>query len=57
MRQQCDGLFGMLDRYTEFMHAWEREYLEGSKNLVFRNTYGDIETALTTMSANETGRW
>jgi len=48
------GLFGMLNRYKEFKHAWEREYLEGSKNLVFRNTYGDIETALTTMSANAT---
>ena len=48
------GLFRMLDRFTEFKHAWEREYLEGSKNLVFRNTYGDIETALTEMSANGT---
>jgi uncharacterized protein (DUF849 family) len=48
------GLFGMLERYTEFKHPWEREYLEGSKNLVFRNTYGDIETALNDMSANNT---
>jgi uncharacterized protein (DUF849 family) len=48
------GLFRMLERFTEFKHPWEREYLEGSKNLVFRNTYGDIETALTEMSANDT---
>src|SRR6202049_2315833 len=48
------GLFAMLERFKTFKHAWEREYLEGSKNLVFRNTYGDIETALTEMSANGT---
>lgn len=48
------GLFGMLERFTEFKHDWERDYLEGSRNLVFRNTYGDIETALTDMSANDT---
>ncbi|QIL73984.1 3-keto-5-aminohexanoate cleavage protein (plasmid) [Diaphorobacter sp. HDW4B] len=48
------GLFGMLERFKEFKHDWEREYLEGSRNLVFRNTYGDIETALTDMSANDT---
>ena len=48
------GLFGMLERFKEFKHEWEREYLEGSKNLVFRNTYGDIETALKEMSANHT---
>jgi uncharacterized protein (DUF849 family) len=40
------GLFPMLDRFKEFKHDWERSYLEGSKDLVFRNTYGDIETAL-----------
>ncbi|KWF70001.1 3-keto-5-aminohexanoate cleavage protein [Burkholderia pseudomultivorans] len=48
------GLFRMLERQTEFKHAWEREYLEGSKNLVFRNTYGDIEIALREMEPNET---
>lgn len=48
------GLFRMLERQTEFKHAWEREYLEGSRNLVFRNTYGDIETALQEMAPNET---
>lgn len=48
------GLFGMLDRFKDFKHPWEREYLEGSRNLIFRNTYGDIETALKEMSANDT---
>ena len=48
------GLFPMLNRYKEFKHDWEKPYLEGSKNLIFRNTYGDLETVLTELSANET---
>jgi uncharacterized protein (DUF849 family) len=45
------GLFPMLDRYKEFKHGWERGYLEGSKELIFRNTFGDIETALRQLGA------
>ncbi len=48
------GLFPMLERFKEFKHDWERSYLEGSKDLVFRNTYGDIETSLREMSASGT---
>ncbi|MDB5850784.1 MAG: hypothetical protein JWP29_4536 [Rhodoferax sp.] len=48
------GLFPMLKRFTEFKHDWERPYLEGSKDLIFRNTYGDLETVLTELSANDT---
>lgn len=48
------GLFPMLGRYKEFQHQWEREHLENSVNLVFRNTFGDIEKLLTTCGANGT---
>jgi len=48
------GLFPMLKRFNEFKHDWERPYLEGSKDLIFRNTYGDLETVLTELSVNET---
>lgn len=48
------GLFPMLNRFKEFRHDWERPYLEGSKDLIFRNTYGDIEIALREMSAGGT---
>ncbi len=41
------GLFPMLNRFKEFKHDWERPYLEGSKDLIFRNTFADIEYALT----------
>ena len=40
------GLYPMLNRFTEFRHAWEREHLENSKDLVFKNTFADIETIL-----------
>ncbi len=48
------GLFPMLGRYKEFKHEWEKTYLEGSKDMIFRNTYGDLETVLTELSVNET---
>ena len=48
------GLFPMLKRFNDFKHDWERPYLEGSKDLIFRNTYGDLETVLTELSVNET---
>lgn len=48
------GLFPMLKRYQDFKFDWERPYLEGSKDLIFRNTYGDLETVLTELSVNDT---
>ncbi len=47
------GLFPMLKRFTEFRHEWEPAMLEGSHDLVFRNSYKDIRYALETL--NETG--
>ena len=40
------GLYPMLSRYSEFKHPWERAHLEGSKDFIFRNTFGDIEKIL-----------
>ena len=40
------AFFPMLERFTTFKHAWEREHLEGSRDLVFRNSFKDIEYAL-----------
>ena len=47
------GLFPMLKRYKEFRHAWEKAMLEGSHDLVFRNSFKEIRYALETL--NETG--
>ena len=43
------GLFGMLNRFKTFEHDWERAYLE-NKDIVFRNTFKDIEYVLSTLS-------
>ncbi len=40
------GLFPMLNRFKEFKHPWEREALEASRDLVFRNSFADIEFVL-----------
>jgi len=40
------GLFPMLDRFKTFEHEWERQHLENSRDLVFKNTYQDIEAIL-----------
>ena len=48
------GLFPMLDRFKEFKHEWERQHLENSRNLVFKNTFQDIEYILRTCAENDT---
>ena len=40
------GLFPMLDRYKDWQHEWEPATLEASRDLVFKNTYKDIEGLL-----------
>ena len=48
------GLYPMLDRYSEFEHTWERDNLEKSRDLVFKNTFQDIETILKIGKSNDT---
>ena len=48
------GLYPMLNRYTEFKHDWEPEFLEATKDLVFRNSFKDIEYVLETCYDNDT---
>lgn len=48
------GLFPMLDRFKDFQHDWERQHLENSRSLVFRNTYADIAYVLSMCRANGT---
>src|SRR5258708_17862337 len=48
------GLFPMLERFKDFKHPWEREHLENSKDLIFRNTFKDIEFALEACAENGT---
>ena len=48
------GLFPMLKRYDHFKHDWEAQALEASRDLVFKNTYADIERLLGVLSPNGT---
>lgn len=48
------GLFPMLKRYRNFKFAWERPYLAGSDDRVFKNTFKDIEYILTSCANNGT---
>ena len=42
------GLFPMLKRFPDLKHQWERDYV-GNKNIIFNNSFGQIEYILTTL--------
>ena len=48
------GLYPMLDRYTSFKHAWEPAFLQSTRDVVFKNTFSDIEFALARGAENGT---
>lgn len=48
------GLFPMLNRYENLKHEWERAHLKNSRDLVFKNTFADIEKAMTLGAENGT---
>jgi uncharacterized protein (DUF849 family) len=48
------GLYEMLGRYKEFKHDWERPYLAGSDERIFKNTLRDIANILESCSDNDT---
>lgn len=48
------GLFPLLSRFHTFKYDWERPYLEGSSDIVFRNTFKDIAYILETCRGNGT---
>lgn len=48
------GFYPLLAKYTEFQHDWEREHLENSRDLVFRNSFKDIEYVLRTCGGQGT---
>ncbi len=37
------ALHPLAKRYSNWKHAWEEPYLSGTKDFIFRNTFGDIE--------------
>lgn len=43
------GIFPMLEKYKEWKHDWEPEFLEMTKDFIFPNTFKTIEYALKTL--------
>lgn len=48
------GLYHLLNKYKEFKFEWEREHLEATRDLIFRNSFKDIEYILSTCYDNGT---
>jgi len=48
------GLYEMLGRYKEFKHDWEKPYLAGSDERIFRNSFKDIAYILQSCADNDT---
>ncbi|MEL6410430.1 MAG: 3-keto-5-aminohexanoate cleavage protein [Pseudomonadota bacterium] len=40
------GIFPMLDKYSEWKHDWEPEFLDMTRDFIFRNTFADLEFAM-----------
>jgi len=48
------ALFPMLAKYKTFKHKWEPAYLEATRDMLFRNTFKDIEYILSSCADNDT---
>ncbi len=48
------GLYQLLDKYKDFKFDWEAAYLDSTRDLVFRNSFKDIEYILKTCYDNGT---
>ena len=40
------GIFPMLDKYSDWKHDWEPEFLGMTRDFIFRNTFADLEYAM-----------
>ncbi len=49
------GTYTMIEKYKgKWKFDWEEDYLEASRSAIFRNTFADIETILTTLGKGGT---
>jgi uncharacterized protein (DUF849 family) len=48
------GLYPMAERITDFKHPWESQYLEMTRDFIFRNTFKDIEEIVGDLGADGT---
>lgn len=51
------GIFPMAERRKEWKHSWEPEYLEMTRDFIFRNTFKDIEQILLQLGSERGARF
>lgn len=51
------GLFGAAEQPRDWQHDWELPFLEGSRDMIFKNTFLDIETVLQQLGATHDTRF
>lgn len=51
------GLFGAQDRFSNWKYDWEQPFLEGSRDMIFKNTFKDIESILQQMGEQRGARF
>ena len=44
------GIFPMADKYSDWQHPWEPEFLEMTRDFIFKNTFADIEYVVKELS-------
>lgn len=47
------SLFPMKDRYSDWKHNWEPGFLDATKDVIFKNTFSDIEGILDSLGERE----
>lgn len=47
------GLFPMQERHKEWKHEWEPGFLESTKDIIFKNTFSDIEGILDSLGEQD----
>lgn len=40
------GIFPLAEKYSEWKHDWEPEFLNSTRDFIFRNTFADLEFAM-----------
>ncbi len=48
------GIFPLKDRHEHWQHAWEPQLLEATRDLVFKNTFADIEQVFSELGRSGT---
>lgn len=51
------GLYPALQKYSEWKYEWEKPFLEGTRDMIFKNTFQDIETVFQRMGRERGARF